>query len=639
MLRRRGSRTQRHAMTHPLSAALSAALSAFLAAALAAAAIAQPPIPRPQSPPVPEVVMAAAQRLAEARARAAAFDLGSATATDERAPKLLVLLHGATPAPSDGAMPGVPEPDAGTLDFTRFYFGYDFVRRLMGVPQSVGLKTLSGVVLTAQSWSSHGAPDGNNKVRYQQGAREEVLEDRFIVPGDHTGDATPPIAALLTFRDGSKGLMHQTKAIADQVFDAYTRRFGTAAQGVSGRVPPNLIFVGHSMGCIVTRAVLTAPSEPIQGEQLTADQRLRALSLRDRALYVISLAGPHEGSPLADRATNVLDALNDVPAPLADVINGIFDDLIDDVRREARTNLGKDANRDLRTDVWSQLNAGVLAPHRARRGDGTLVPVYTLIGHSPGGDFFVNPLGGDQYPGGGIRLDHLGNEEGRRNAVRSLGLMLVDNLLHNAPGNGPRSWGSTTSGSEFDQVARYHRKALGLTLSAPGEEEGLPFGFPKFYNRDHVTRPGNALLLEPATVVVRTNRDGEVDSDGLVGVKSGHGNRLGTGTDRFFDHGQTWTVAGERERGSWYRLSGEGAPWQFQNHERIHRHHQTGHWLYVNIVSQAGPLVSDDDVSVWPEPPPGAREKAIAAAKAKIRAKRAIRQAIEDPERQPERKD
>jgi hypothetical protein len=45
--------------------------------------------------------------------------------------------------------------------------------------------------------------------------------------------------------------------------------------------------------------------------------------------------------------------------------------------------------------------------------------------------------------------------------IRSLGSMLIDHFLHNAPGDGLKSWGGARSGSTFDQVARSHRKALG----------------------------------------------------------------------------------------------------------------------------------------------------------------------------------
>lgn len=600
----------------------------------------QPRLPAPQHPPtlVPST---------PATARSP-FDLGEITEADTNRPKLIVLLHGATPSPNASATPGIPEPDSGTLDYTRYYFGYDFVRRLLGVSRSVGLKTLSGVVLDERAWSRHDTPDAHNKVHYTEGARENVLDDRFLVPGNFTGAAPPPLAVLLTFRDGSRSLMDQAETAIDQIFDAYSQKFGTVAHPVT--TLPDLILVGHSMGNLVSRVILSAPADPIQAERLSDDQRQKAAALRDRTLYFVSLAGPHEGSPLADRAIALTDAVNGIPQPLLDLLNTVTNGAASDVKTFVHQELGKTSNHDLQTTVWSQLNAGVLAPQTARRTDGTLVPVYTLIGHSPGGDYFTDPLAADQYPGGGIDAGDLLDPERRRDALTALGLMFVDYLLHNVPGDGPHGWGSTNDVA-FDKVARYHRKTLGLTLSDPGEEDGLPLGFPKFYSRVRITREEHPLIGDPHTVVVRTNHDGEIDSDGLVGVASGHGLHLGTRTANFFDHTVEWRIDGDQMFGSWYRLSSEGAPWEFANHERIHRLGGTGNWLHANLIAQAGPFVSmdpADEISVWSRPLTRnealdqAKAKAIAKAKRKAaiaRAKAKIKQRLADSEDQDQDKD
>ena len=520
-------------------------------------------------------------------------DLGSAIRSTSDAPKLIVLMHGGSPRPDAEVGPFVPEPNSNSLDFTRFYFGYDFVRRLMGVSRATGLKTLSGHNLKDGGWDRHGPPNSKGKVQYTVGAEESDLADHFVVPGSYTGSATPPLSLMITYRDASKGLMTQSKTLVNQIHDLYTRQFGTAAAPKAGKTLPNIIFVTHSMGGIAIRTILTAPSEPIQGVSMTADERRKAGVIRNRTLYAVTIAAPHEGSPLADRAHKVVNAVESMHPTITGAINLLTIGLYDGIRKAIKNSLGNDEIRDLTQSLWGQLNRGVLAPHRAARSDGTLIPIYTLIGHTPGGDYYDDP---EKFPGGGLTLDSFKGAE-TRNAFRSVFLMFVDYLLYNVAGEGPKSWGRTNDRG-LDKVARYHRKALGLALSAPGEDQGLPLGFPKFYSRRHLTRREKPLFGPEKTVVVRTNRDRQIDSDGHVSVTSGHGFNLGSRDAFFFDHSRNWPTAGG-DLGSWYRLSSDENPWEFTNHETIHRSAGTGAWLFENIIREAGPITSTADISVW----------------------------------------
>lgn len=532
------------------------------------------------------------------------YSLGSANNSISTVPKLIVLIHGATPAPSDPAMPLVPEPATGTLDFTRFYFSESFARQLLGAPSSI--KTLSGVNVTGTQWNASGSPNSDNKVNYSVGVSESSLGDHFIVPGSHTGTGTPPVSLLLTYRDGSQRLMAQTKAIINQIYDKYTAMFGTAANPAAGKVMPSMILVTHSMGGLVSRTIMTAPSDPIQGATLTAGERLKAQAIRDRVIATVHLAVPNEGSPLADRATDIANWLKGDGKGMLDTFGLLLPDGLksaaDEARRSMARDLGKDANQDLRRDFWDQMNDGVLAPHLARRSDGSLIPIYTMIGHSPAGSYFVNP--DSQWPTGGITSSLASSADNRRKVVRSVGLMAIDYALHNVPtSTTAKHWGTLgTAPADFDIVARYHRKSLGLTLSAPGEDEGVPWGLPKFYNRNHVTEEVKNIFGQvTGTRVVRTNKDGKIDADGLVSVASGHGLRLGTSTNNFFDHSSNWNVGGSTLRGSWYRIEPESA-WKFSNHETIHRTAGVGEWIFLNIVSQAGPIPAAGELSVWPAP-------------------------------------
>lgn len=526
--------------------------------------------------------------------------LGNAYYSDRNTPKLIVILHGGTPAKTDKPAPLVPEPTGGTLDYTRFYFGFDFVRRLMGVGSAVGLKTMSGFELDNASWSAHGPADADGKVVYTIGCDENKLDDHFIVPGNFVGTGIPKISAFLSHRDGSKELIPQTKAAINQIYDAYVAKFGKPKSIIEAKSRPNIILVGHSFGNLVSRMILCAPSDPIQGAALTPEERAKAEALRDKTLCFISLAGPHEGSPLATRAGELVQFINSMPHEMNDGVKLITGGKVKELFGFIKSSLDTGENRSLTTAFWSQLNTGVLAPARAARGNNTLVPIYTLIGNSPGGDFWTDPTNNDQFPSGGIMPSLGGNEDERRNAFRSLELMLVDYMLHNVPGS-VKTWGKNPLPGD-DLMARYQRNDLGLTLSKPGEDDGIPFGLPKFFSRDHVTKTETDLFGKKKTVVVRTNRDGEVDSDGLVSVSSGHGRHLGTAIDNFFSNDGEWDIPGVgKEHGSWYRLPSEGMPWEWQNHERIHRRGTVGNWLFHNIVQQAGPLVGPGDVSLWPE--------------------------------------
>ncbi len=535
------------------------------------------------------------------RIQANPYSLGLATSTIPTGPKLIVLIHGATPKPTEAVAKSVPEPNSGTLDFTCFYFSESFVKQLLGGPSTI--KTLGGVNVTGVQWNLHGTPtETKHKVTYTQGCDENQLNDHLIVRGDHTGAATPMVSVLLTYRDGSLGLMTQTKTIIDQVYSKYTQLFGSVAQPIAGKVPPSIIFVVHSMGGPVARTILSAPSDPIQQISLTSAQRQKAMAIRDKTISLVTLASPHEGSPLADRATNLANWLQNDGKTAIDLYTLPLPDAVkraaNDARLEKIESLNRDALRDLGRGFWTQMNTGVLAPHRAKRSDDSLVPIYTLIGHSPGGAYFKNP--DTQWPLGGISLSDSSNEETRRNSMRSLGLMMADYALHNVPTQSSfKEWGAT-SRDEFDLVARYHRNGFGLTLSPPGDDPGIPLGIPKFFNRDHVTEQVKDIFGKvTGTRVVRTNKDGELDADGLVDVASGHGFRLGTNTNYYFDHGATYTVGGVATRGSWYRIL-PPEDWKYANHETIHRLATVGNWIYLNIVGQAGPLTSAGELSVWP---------------------------------------
>jgi hypothetical protein len=537
--------------------------------------------------------------LAQAQTTAEAADLGEAMKSSSSTPKVIVLIHGMSATPTEPSIPGVPEPKVDTLDYTRFYFSYSFARRLLGASSTEGLKTLSGTSVSGAKWDQHGEPDSNGKVAYTIATNESSEEDHFIVPGDFSGTGTPPVSLMLVYRDASKTLMTQTKDAIDQVYTLYTSQFGSEASPKTGKIRPNIIFVGHSMGNLVTRALLSNPSGTVRNESLSARQRLRAGAIRDRTLYLVSLAGPHQGSPLADFVSSIQSGVSTVPAVVKDGLNALSSGLGDGVQQQATSMIMNPAMVDLRTDTWTSLNQGALAPHNSKRSDGTLIPIYTMIGHRNSASLFTNPSDDTQFPLGGITATLASSEPGRRNITRNGAMMVLDWILHNVPSVRDNAWGATTD-NRFDKIARYHRKLGGLTLSAAGEDQGAPFGLPKYFNKDHVTRTVRTLF-GTKTEVVRTNRDGESDSDGLVAALSGHGWRLGTSTNNFFAHTSEFSQPSGTDIGSWYRIHSDDMPWEFTSHETIHRSADTGGWIRENIVNLAGPLCAQTGVvSVWP---------------------------------------
>ena len=65
----------------------------------------------------------------------------------------------------------------------------------------------------------------------------------------------------------------------------------------------HVVLIGHSMGGLVARHLLTNP--PVDDVPFGVPERTRddIDRIRDRTLYLITLGTPHEGSQAADRAT------------------------------------------------------------------------------------------------------------------------------------------------------------------------------------------------------------------------------------------------------------------------------------------------------------------------------------------------
>lgn len=486
-------------------------------------------------------------------------------------PTVILLVHGAT---NDPAVSGDPKP--GTLNNTKAYWGYGLVSELIGayfqrpedmvpqppsmlvpVPTSAQLgrriKALGGNPISAGQWETA----ANN---------EDSLNHHFYVPGNSTANP-PPLTLMMTYRDASKRLIPQARTFVDQVYEKINALYPTTK--------PNIIFVGHSMGGLVARYVLTPPNDPVSGESLSPIQKDRAKWIRDRTLYVVTLATPHEGSPLAAKFEGIRDFIQSKTSFIKPVLELMGFQNPNPITFITNVLGVTQALSHLRFDFWVEMNKGQLAPTKMSRSNGTHIPIYAMGGRTPGGSFF-NDL--DEYPAGGVKVDSSMDRDSK-----AIGLMLLDWGLRNAPG-APMNWGPLYSGTGFD-LDKVERGSFQL-LPPPKTFRSPPYKLP-------------ATTLETLPFFYRWDRnDQETDNDGMVPIHSALGFRLGGAVNRPFDHTQTYAVGGKTVRGSWYRYN--SGPWDRTNHDSICFRPTVGQWIFDNLIGKAGPNPAASAISVWP---------------------------------------
>lgn len=495
-------------------------------------------------------------------------------------PRLIILVHGATDAPRYH-----PEKHIGTLQHARDYWEYTFVQNLIGATSDLG--TLSGVRLNSEAWTG--------AVLRESEPLDHVVMADSALKAFNTTRRLPELSVLLTYRDGSETLASQGRTIIRQVYAHYAR-----LTQVSG-VQPQIIWVGHSMGGNVIRYVLSNPIEAFNNIRLTAAERTQADFLRDRTVFAVTMGTPHEGSPLADKFTQIAQFLGQNPSPLREfyILAGM-----NSPREHVIGWLGADSDstRQLRTDFWANQNIGALAPEAACRTDESLIPVYCLGSRSPGRTFFDDP---NRDP---VTLAGEVGGQDNKTLYETIGLMSLDYALHATPGT-PNHWGSVPPASrDLDWV----RRAF-LTLLPPGElsePRDQPELFPLYYLKVPWRRETRGLFdLIPTFVPATASRpgadnsfstraaDGEIDNDGMVGIDSALGIKLGTTTLEYFDHSREWPMAGGLVRGSWYRLY--SGPWNWDDHGSLRRNPETARWLRQHLFRSAGPWVGTNSISQW----------------------------------------
>ena len=559
---------------------------------------------------------------------------------DPGRPTLVVLLHGMTPSLE-------LDDEVGTHAYARRYWGFHFVRELLGGPAP---RLEDGEALDPERWLG-------------QAPKDDDPRHGLLLRADGDTDR----AVFVVTRDGSRGLGEQAAAAAAQIeagLERYRRILASAAPDASGADPePQIALVAHSFGGLVARYLLTNP--PLDGGPFGTDAttRARADAIRDRTLFLVTLGTPHEGSSAADRAV-LLAAVDELVREELVRPNAFTRRWIAPLLDEGATLLRFEdpVTEHLRTDVWAALNdpnEGLLAAHRARRGDGTPVPVYALAARAPGGHFFVDPMVSDriEFELAAWYAEQLDLPPAFYREFL-LQMLFADPTMH-ALEIPMRGWGRASDHpapkAVLDRVTRVptalERIAFGpqdarvvIELAARVDYLRGPYAgeietrgwlgrlwclvvrcseAPGVIDAGSVADVDLSGIEAPTVAIVRDRLldreppgaappieqpegrvgDGEIDADGVVPVPSALGYLLGADEGPYLAADREWTVAGERQRGSWYRpdlVDPEAElPWTFLHHIDLQWAPEVAAWIAEELLGSAGPDPRGGDVSGW----------------------------------------
>ena len=559
---------------------------------------------------------------------------------DRDRPTLVVLLHGMTPSLE-------LNDTVGTHAYARHYWGFHFVTQLLGGRRP---RLEGGEPFTAETWLSEAPTD------------DDPSHGLLLRADGDTGRAV-----FIVTRDGSRGLGEQVVATATQVeagIERFRQALAAAAPDVAeGDREPQLVLVAHSFGGLVGRYLLTNPPLDDGPFGVDAATRARADAIRDRTLYLVTLATPHEGSAAADRAVllaAVDELLRDELGRPDAFTRRWLTPLLDEGTTLLR--LEDPVTEHLRTDVWAALNDpddGLLAGHRARRGDGSPVPVYALAARTPGGHFFVDPMVSDRIEFElaawyAERLD-LAPDFYREFLLQ---MLFADPTIH-ALGIPERGWGRAADhpapDAVLDRVTRVAtaperivfgprdaRVSIELAsrvdfLRGPyaGEIETrgwlgrLWCMFVRCAEAPGVVDTGSVAdvdldgIEDPTVAMVRDLLlgreppgetppigqpegrvgDGEFDADGAVPVHAALGYLLGADDGPSLAAGREWRVGGETVPGSWYRpdlVDPDGElPWTFLHHVDLQWAPEVAEWIAAELLDAAGPDPQGERLSEW----------------------------------------
>lgn len=520
-------------------------------------------------------------------------------------PTLLVFLHGIT-----GSTKNEPGQKINTAQHIGHYWGLGFLQAALG-----------------------GTVDGKLWLYHTDGSKEEVTRDKFLawnagkkqrrglllstVASDSLDAVYNSVTGMVPWRDGSLPLGVQARDQVRQIYAHYMTHFGA-------RNNTELVLIGHSAGGLIARTLLAARPTATKGlfAEWTADDIQMARFLAARTRFAVTMATPHDGSPIPE--FTIQGGPNQFKVPYCKQLMG--NKAIDKVDGAVKKTLGfceeiplvgrlceevKDGweaagvgtldrfcgaipdavrgllsgddpvLRDLTRDAMKRLNAAELAPHRAVRADGSHVPIYVLGGRSP------------------VRAGHRcwGNS-GHCSGPVDASELLEDMTVASGKLGKVRA--------QLPMAVRERVEASALVVTS-GLADATPpgFGFGKSDHNwlDRVVRRGAPFSRYAA------GTDGLRDYDGFVGIDSSLGYRIGTPFNHdtpagkfYFDHTREYNVGGQQMRGSWYRLT--TGPWDYDNHGIIMFTRANGEWLWKQLINRdlAGPFVSSGERSGWVAP-------------------------------------
>ncbi len=516
-------------------------------------------------------------------------------------PRLVVLLHGVT-NPRENS----PEEGIASAKHARFYWGYDFIRALMGVPTNPAIQLIQRgqarvdlAFIQADNWTVT-PKDSLDALKSEDGDLAPVLVPDLmfkrslgrISADDFKAEPNPKTAVMVTFRDGSKHLMPQLGDAIDQIFSTYRQTFGHLPEASQ----PQIYLMGHSFGGVVARAILTNPEGPdLYGGRLNSGQRQRADYLRRRVVNVTTISAPHTGTIIPEMTGDVDRILKTGQSFLPSTVSlknqgplgKIKSEIVDKNLVKVHEALGKaiksaSGDRDSLHDIlrMAEYNQGILSPEKATRVDGSLVPIFTLGGRNPGGMFFDRNRA--PFVAGGKILPHsiidiMGAGRFPSNAGS---LYLIESLLHRAgygKTNG-KPWGAAAI-PEADMMSSPMR---GITSDLTPTQ---------LSNRFSVTSltPMIAGVLADgfSSNPYALGSDGENDTDGFCGFDSYHG--LGVSPVK------PWWW-----KGLYGARYGSFMPWDLDNHGSLMFNIGNGLYLYNEMVSKAGPTpTKNSDLGIW----------------------------------------
>lgn len=294
--------------------------------------------------------------------------------------KVVILLHGITSSPSNanGRSNGV-----GTHRYPQFYWGYDFIRHIGGLNLSPSHRIQmvtppgSGLVdrtISFEKWGNH-----YKGIASFMKSKIDIDKYAFILRPERTD-----IDFMCTFRDGADGLMKQTKAAINQIYITYQKYYSQ----LPANEQPMIYLIGHSFGGIVSRTILSNPSSADRSNvKLSSEERKRADFIRNRTVWLTTLATPHVGSPLPKKAQETDKLLRDFVQMMRNDNKGIAANNVDEFRKDMIDGT-KPCLNDIKYNS-TYLN-GILKPEFAKRSNGQLVPIYTLTGANPGHVFYLH---------------------------------------------------------------------------------------------------------------------------------------------------------------------------------------------------------------------------------------------------------